>query len=453
MALITDPDNLNQGVEVTISTGAKTIKLNIAGNLSSDGVTGQCVFSFLKEEWRNDSTLNKFPFPMEQVTTKQFELIGGWDWADDATRYLIRSAGWAVKNTSGVIIEEWAGVISLGAIGSSDQVYFQQESNGAAVNFQLTGAVNQAVKIYGDASRGNINYRSYLKVFVRTQGKTYSQSQLSEIGVTTMTYEVYSFALTNQTDLKVVANDATIVGSAPYTGMSITWYAADQARSIGGTNYNFKVIINGNNGTAEQIYSFVQWALRQNSDIDAGAGTKTGKLADSLLRFTGDALTTLLQTEGGVYIDNFNNADINRLTFIDNTGTGRTFPFTAALTLEFNSNLVADTAAKYWVYFTNDDAGDNTGRDFGTANAIVVNNASGVAMTGDVSGASSVSLTFAYDANTQRGAASAGVDAPITVVAIGLNTAQYVVATGTIERSTANKVSLVAALERVYVNA
>ena len=50
MALITDPDNLNQGTEITLSTSGKTIALAVAGNLSNDGVTGQALYSFLKED-------------------------------------------------------------------------------------------------------------------------------------------------------------------------------------------------------------------------------------------------------------------------------------------------------------------------------------------------------------------------------------------------------------------
>jgi hypothetical protein len=73
-------------------------------------------------------------------------------------------------------------------------------------------------------------------------------------------------------------------------------------------------------------------------------------------------------------------------------------------------------------------------------------------MSGTVGGASSLSFSFDYDGNSQRGTASKGTDAPITVVAIGLSTGQYVKATGTIARSTSNLVSLVSSLERNYQN-
>jgi hypothetical protein len=61
-----------------------------------------------------------------------------------------------------------------------------------------------------------------------------------------------------------------------------------------------------------------------------------------------------------------------------------------------------------------------------------------------------VTHSFNYDSNVQRGAASAGTDAPITCVGIGLITGQFVRATGSIQRSTANSVTLTASLERNY---
>jgi hypothetical protein len=452
MPLITDPDNLNQGTEVTISTAAKTITLNVAGNLSSAGVTLKCLYSFLKEEWKSDANLIKYPFPMGPITDEQFELINGWDFADDPTRYLIRTGGWAVKDAGGVSLEEWAGIVTLGSLGGGDQVYFQQVNGGTSANVQLTGPVNQAVKVYGDGTHGSFDRRGYLKLLVREYAKSYASATLTDIGVTAMTYQVYRFPLANSADLKVTHNDAYLAANAPYTGMTITWYAAAQQRTIGGVARNFHVIIDGNNGTAEQIYEYVQKQLRQATDIDAGSGTQTGKIVSDMLRFVGDALTTLQAAEGGVYIDNFQPVDTNRLTFVDDTGTSRTYPFVAMLTVQFGENLVADAGAIFRVFFTNDDAGDNTGRDYGTATAIIAQDNSANPMSGNVGGSPSVQLSFAYDSNVQRGAASAGTDAPITVVGIGLATAQFVKATGTIQRSTSNVVSLVAPLERNYAN-
>lgn len=454
MALITDPDVIVSGAQyelagapsgtkiLTIDFTGKKIYLTKTGALSDDGITLKCIYSSLKEIWKNDGTAIKFPFPMTPITDEQME-VTDYSFGNDATRQLIRTGGWAEK-TGTTTNREYAGVVTLGSIGAGDQVYYRQASaDGAASNIVLTGPVNQAVQIYGDAANGNFNYRSYLKLFVREQAKTYATSSLTDIGVSAMTYQVYRFPLANGTDLKVTQNDTTVDAY----GVTITWYAVAQQRLIGATNRDFHVIINGNNKTAEEIYMAVQSALRKATDIDAGGGTKTGKITNELLQFVGDTLKTKSDSTGGVYIDNFQVSDTNRLVFVDDTGTERTFPYVASLTINFGANLVADANAIYRVFFTT-----NPGGNYGTTNAIIVDNAAGADMAGNISGSSSVQWSFAYDSNVQGGR-TAGTDASITAVAIGLDTGQFVSATGTIQKSTSNSISLVAALERNYQNA
>ena len=438
MALITDPDNLNQGTEITISTSAKTIALTVAGNLSNDGVTGQAFYSFLKEEWKNDASLIPYPFPMVSITPEQFEFIEGWKPANDTTRNLLRSAGWREINASDVVNREYMGVISLGNIDSSNTAYFAFSSDTSKTDFDFAGPVNQGIQTFGDATNGNFDKRSdTLTLYIRSQGNTYASATSTSIGLTALNYIANRFPLAEATDSKISASDVTIASTAPYTGMSITYGAV--TRSIGGVSYNFNIVVNGNNGTTQQIYEFVQYSFRLATDIDAGAGSQVGFLADDLMRFEGDTL----KTTTGVAIDNFLASDRNNLVFKDTGGTDRTFPFLATGTLSFNTNLVNDASAIFRMFFTS---------GFGTGSAIIVDDNSGTDISGNISGSSSVSFDFDYDGNNQGGR-TPGTDANVTVVAIGLNTAQYVSATATIGRATGQNISLVAPLERNYSNA
>jgi hypothetical protein len=234
--------------------------------------------------------------------------------------------------------------------------------------------------------------------------------------------------------------------------MSITWYAAAQTETgFTGGPADFHVIVDGASGTAEQIYEFVQAELRKASDIDDGSGTKIGKVTNSILRFVGDTLYTSLMPEGGTFVDNYLAVDKNRIVFVEDDGDERIYPYVAVLILNFGDNLKNDAAAKYWVYFTTTPDGD----DYGEATAILVNDGEAVpaAMTGDVSNNASISRTFDYDGNIQGGRTVAPPgDVNVTAVAIGLSTGQFVKATGTIAKSKANSVSLVAPLERNYSN-
>lgn len=454
MARITDPDSLNQNVEVTFITGSKTIQLDSSsGNLDADGVTLQALYSFTKEEWRTDSNLIKYQFPFISITEEQFELINGWDFADQTSKELIRDGGWAKKNNDGSSNQEYMNITSLGAFDDSlnDQAYYLQVDGGTPTDVVFNGEVNLAIQIFEE---GSFDYRTFFKIYLREQGKTYGFYDLiQEQNISALTYKKFALPLTNASDLKITSNDALIATGSPWVSMSISYEDLPVTRSIGGEDRYFSIVIDGNSGTAEQIYEFVQYSLRQPTDIDSGSGTVRGDTAEELLTFIGDTLRTLqISTGEGAYIDNFLAADTNRLEFTDDGGTVRRFPFVASGEIQFNDNLQNDSSASYFVFFTNDDDGDNTGRDFGTGDAIIINDNSGNPITGSVNAAASVEFDFDYDNNIQRGNASSGSDAPFTAVALGLNTAQYVVTNGSITRTTSNVINFVAALERNYSN-
>tara|TARA_R110001592_G_scaffold312723_2_gene588105 strand:+ start:38 stop:1351 length:1314 start_codon:yes stop_codon:yes gene_type:complete len=436
MTLIIDPDDLNLGVEINIDTAALTFTLNIAGNLSDDGVTGQALYSFFKEEWKTSSTLIAYEFPMESLTPEQFEFRKGWKPANDTTRNLLRSAGWRELSGTDAVLREYVGIVSLGNIDAGDTAYYAFASDSAKTDFDFPGVVNQGIQSFGDSANGNFDKRAeVLKLYIRIEGKLYGLSTTTEIGVGDLSYIAYRFPLSEAADLKITASDNTIDTTAPYIGMSITYGTV--TRPIGGTNYDFDVLIDGNSGTAEQIYEFVQRELRKSTDIDDGPGSVIGELADSLLAFVGDTLKT-----DNAYIDNFQANDTNRIIFGDDTGAEITFPFVAAGSLNFNGNLQGDSEAVFRMFFSS---------GFGTTSAILVEDNSGTPISGDVNGSASISFDFDYDGNSQGGR-TPGTDAAITVVAIGEDTAQYVLAEGVIARAVGQGISLVSTLERNYSN-
>jgi len=457
MAKIVDPDLLEQGTEITITPGVSgTITLNAgSGDLvAADGVTLQCIYSFLKEEWLTDSTLNKYSFPLVSITEESFELVNNWQWGDSNTKTYIRDAGWAWKDANGNSNEEWTNITTLGSFNNSaDKAYYIQEVGGTPSDMVYSDAVNEPVKIFGDAGYGDFDYRDYFKIYLREEEKSYdSYNLLTEQSLTALTYKKYAMPLSNALDIKTQDDDAAVVADASgfYGDVDVSYYSAAQSRTIGSNSYNFHVIIDGDFQEAEYIYTKIQYLLRQTGDINSGgtAGAVRGDTADELLEFIGDTLRTkYVAGHGGTYIDNYNTDDINRLEFIDDTNpsTPVTFPYTATGSFSFNDNLVNDSNAQYWMYFTSIGASA-----FGTDDAILVEDASSNTISGYAS-AASIPWTFDYDGNEQGGRTKA-TNAPVTVVALGLDTAQYVKTTHTITRATGQTISLVAALERNYSN-
>lgn len=726
------------------------------GGTVTDGATLQAIYSFLKEEWKTAGSgfvdLIQFIFPLESITREQFEIggatHGNFDWRDNDTRELIRTGGWAKLDSAGTTKQVYAGVITLGALDTDTQVYYQQvdSTSGTASdpkNFILTGPVNQAILVQ-DVDAGD-DFRTFLKIFARKKGKSYSQSQISDIGVSTLESIVNRFPVTHGDDPAIVDSDGDLAGGVkiyqtgvilntgtdytvtastasaqektftvsvaagdfqasgvtakdyinlkgtdaaldddffeiisvdsatqltllqeptvaipsetPITGIvysrrranersdgqiqniggsdlsgtltsassdfvssglaagdivgilasgstslnpnvgtykvlsitdlnnvvldtqdqpfpttlsaatfnfevyrpgmylqykkeeatdvaadatsglvfssaspdtiqrrdggnfstdgyvvggvirvgnaedagnigsyvisgistttttndtvslfqntTLTANAADTTATLSGENgflrapqsqnFSFNWRLFGNNGTLANCFQWLQKQLRRGanvalddsdfrtlSDISTASGVFRGDVTDLLMTFASPNGTTL-----NLFIDDLNANEKNNVTFEDVLGVGRNFAFLAVISISVNANIIDDNDTKLVVFFTNDDAGDNTGRDYGTDEAIIVQDTNGNDMIAGVSAditASPVNFEFDFDNNAQRGSASAGENAPVTIVAIGLNTAQYVSTAGTVTRQSTNTFSLVSALERNYSN-
>lgn len=473
MAKIVDPTDLSLDVngtpsteEVAIDTDAKTVQLRLAGNLDDDspgstsGVTLQCVYSFLKEEWKVDTTLNKFKFPFKAIYEAKFLWQYGWQPADAQTRDLLRDAGWQEITGS-----EKACIISLGSQYDTTQQGNYQQVTGfdqATTDFDKTGPVDEAIEIFDGGSN---DYRDYLKLYLRSWERTYSDyNLLTEQGFSALTYIAYRAPLANADDIKntgttqgyvdgvnepylhmdlqyyvgqlfdqaasgktYVADDVVRDGDTPARwarctvtgtiatptnpwatfGGTATWEAYPGEREIGTDNwyaFNRTVQYSGlaGNPDADELYKFTQNELTKaidvNTDPDADSyGTVNGEVGVRLAYYVGDTL----HSWPGVNFDDFDSNITNSIVLHDitvgsgiqygldsedvpNTSTERTYPFTAAGTMVFSSNLVNETNAdtRYVMYFKN--IAEQTGTGFtitGSAGANAVLNGTGMSIS------------------------------------------------------------------------
>lgn len=387
MAKIVDPDDLALIVngtasteEVEIQTDAKTIKFTTVGSItnaspgSTSGVTLQCGYSFLKEEWRTNATLNKFKFPIKAIYEAKFVLQYGWSWEAQTTRDVIRDAGY--QEIDG---REDACIISLGTqYDNTQQGYYQQIAgfDQSGTDFNKTGPLDEAVQIFDGASA---DYRDYLKIFLRVWQRTYADYEiLSEQGFSALTYIAYRAPLANADDIK---NDDSVTqafidgANEPYNQMALqyyvgslfetsavqsyalddviqdgvgrwarcttagsitageggaygsftgtaVWEAYPGERLIGASYYAFNRAIQYNGGstlpTKEQIYLYGQNELTKASDVNADPdtdtyGTVNGEVAVRLSYWVGDVLNSW----AGVNFDDYNSNDTNSIVLHD----------------------------------------------------------------------------------------------------------------------------------------
>jgi hypothetical protein len=539
MAKITDPDDIDVGTELTLDTAASTFTLNVAGSLvAKDGVTLQALYSKFVDLWTTAS-YNKFEFPMYAIDalSGQFQFgtdgqtFSGWKPADDATRQMLRDGGWSEYSNAGVLNRQYTGIVSLGNVSAGAQLYFQRDAADAATDFTFDDEVNEGIQVYGDASNGNFDKRTFFKGFVREYGQKYKDSVLADTGKTATGAYIVNMLLSNEDDLDITADDTDVSTLSPYTEINVKYFDGAYTKDVDSTtDRNFGIVIdvgthsgidgscssggstftsadggidltdydggtltihegsnagiypiNGTNATTvtlttgtfantvsnqsftlqratpvvatlQQIYTKVQYLLRQDANINTAAGTVNGKTASLLLNFVGPQLIcgfyapTNAQGGGsGVMVEGIRDADLNSITFYDNTATAREYPFASAGLLNFNAVLTAGGTSYYRMYFL-DLSGSN---DYGLTGAVTVNDADGNPIQGTITG-SSISFTFDYDGNTQGGR-TPGTDADVVIVAGNAGSAKPVVATGTITESKAISISLVAEQDRAYL--
>ena len=456
MAKIISKASLVVGTNLVVNETTRTIQLLEAGGLSfKDGVTWQALYSKIQDLWAT-STYQDSPMPVYGIDalSGQFQIgtdgstYSGWTFADTNTRNALRDGGWAEYNAAGTKVAEYCSFVGLGSItpATTCQPYYHLDAADSPTNFPFTDQFNVGIKVYDNVS---LDKRTYAKAFVREYGKKFKSSVLADTGSTSTGPFKQNFLVSNEDDLKITnllgavqATADTAMSGAPYNGITVAYYSANQTRSIGGSNYNFKIIIEGNGGTLEQIYAKVQYLLRQGTDINVGgtAGAKIGKIQSELLSFVGDTLVTAQS----VYIDDVLAADSNRVEFYDDSNTKRTNPYTAAGTLSFNTPLVG-AGSSYRLMFKDP---PGAGNDFGESAAITVNNASGTPITGTISGAS-IAFTYDYDGNAQGGY-TAGTDRNVVLIGIRPGSGKYVAAEGVLTRSKAIGIALTAEQDRVY---
>lgn len=476
MAKITDGDLLVVGTEITIDTTARTFTLIEAGNLvAKDGVTLQALYSKFIKLWET-SAYNQFPFPMYAIDAKsgQFEFgfdgsrYSDWRPANDTTRNMLRDGGWneyraagtpALDGTSdtGDLARRYVGIVSLGNVNAGAQLYYQTvDADGGQTNFVFQDEANQGVQIFGDATvdatTTTFNTQTFFKAFAREAGYTYATSTLADTGQTATGAYTVNVLLSNALDLNIVDTDSDIEtgpNAALYAGITVSYYTASQSIDINDAadNFDFRVIVDGNNATLQQIYTKIQYLLRQNTNINASgdAGTVTGQTADSLMRFVGSDLIC----SQSVFIQNLRAQDVNNVEFTDFGGTSRAYDFAATLTLNFNTFLTSGSTGYFTVYITDSEVGTN---DYGTSNAIILQDISLADIAGTIS-AGSLTFSIDYDNNSQGGRtdfSAATGQIPITVVAGNIGSAKPVVATGEISRTKTNSVTLTAEQDRAY---
>lgn len=454
MPMITDPDDLIVGTNITFNTSAKTFDfiasadgLTTNGLIAKDGVDANAIWSKFVDLWAT-ATYKPFPFPMNKIDNRSGQYVfgrdpggtyNGWKPGSDATRQMIRNGGWNEYSAAGVLNRIYFCAVLQGSVSVGSQCYYQKEAGGAALNYTYTDLPNEARQVFGDASNGNFDHRTFFKSFNRTYGYTFDDVSLTDISETASGPYKLPFGINTSADLNLTTDDTGVL-SAPYTGCTIAYNSSTSNTAIGAGSYPFKKYITHSGMSRFEIYTKMQYLLRQDSSINTGGtgGNVIGKTADLICWFVGPTLYSKAFFTPTA-------ADLNDVVFIDDNGVERIFPYASAGTQTFNAPLTAGGTGYYTMYYATTPGGD----DFGEGTAVIVKDKDGVNISGTIS-SGSIPFTFDYSNNVQGGYAG-GTDRDVVLTWGNPGYAKPGISLGTITQSKGISIAAVAEADPSYV--
>ncbi len=420
------------------------------------GTIGASDYSYF--QWNTDAKTDfQFPGPVnEGIQIYGDASNGNFDYSDggDSLKLFNRIQGKLYSSSNNTAI----GATTLGYITYRFPLSNATDLNITAPDSHISNIISSMTGLTGTGNGTVYTFDKTGHGFtqgerIRIVGATPSSlNGVHTIVATGFTANAFAIASTETTALSSI----TSIGSI-HTAITIDYLAGTEVHDVNEDTVNetYKYIITdaSSAATTDEIYEKIQYQLRQNSDISSGATSVTGTTADAVVAFVGSTLVG----EPGVYINGIADAIKNFVEYYQLSDTTKstkiTYPFIASGTISFGANAGSGDF-KYWVFYTSLPVG--TDNDYGQTNARIVKGADGNPISGTYSG-SAVNWSFKYDSETAdygSGAErTAGTDAPVTVVGIGLTGGQFISVTSTIRRQTGQSVLLAPANERNFQNA
>lgn len=256
------------------------------------------------------------------------------------------------------------------------------------------GASNEAFQFFSTKDDDGVNVlydkTDYFKIFTREEAKTYSEQDLGQIGVSELNYQAYRLPLASANDPNVTILDGdgatTGIATAEYAGIGVSFLQTPLTFQVGEPSYQFSIVIDADFQPLQTVYSKIQYLLRQNTRVLAGAsadgninslsGTefendfRLGAVQNLLLEFVGNDLFVRRNPEVfdisagsnlGIFITNVRAQDINSIFLYDDGAVAGSpalfFPFVSQGNLIFNDNFTNDNDSRFWVFYDEDAQG------------------------------------------------------------------------------------------------
>lgn len=216
------------------------------------GVTGQGVFSLMLDSFIAETSLYNTAFNLEMDGSGSLYLVDGAEGASDASIENIIRCGVGYLDSSGTPTAEWVSVLSIGDNTAGTTGEYQQVDGSGTTDARATGDFDETIKMYGDGTHGNFDYRGHLVFKYQRNGYTQTRVDVLDLfGITSLEPTLYVLPMTLTAISAATGDPAISITITDHTAAPIT---------KGGELFDYEVVDNGTN-SAESILREINYNL------------------------------------------------------------------------------------------------------------------------------------------------------------------------------------------------
>lgn len=271
---------------LTYTTDASWSRTNNELTVPTFGPSVRAVHSLMIDSFISETSLRNTAYNIQMNGPNSMFLVEDAEGATDGDIENMTAGGVRYISSADATTAEWCGVESIGTIPSGATGEYQQQDGSGTTDARTTGKFDELIKIYGDGTHGNFDYRSHLVLKFQING--YYQSRvdvLDTYGISTLEPSFYVVAMEPAATGITTGDPAISITIVDNTTTPVV---------VGGKSFDYEIQDGGTN-SAEDILREINY----NNSLDATYQSKDPfNWPDMVLEAGGNYETQYAEVEG-----------------------------------------------------------------------------------------------------------------------------------------------------------
>jgi len=194
---------------------------------------GRDFYSALIDAFIAQTALRNTAFDFKAVGPDSIFFLDDAEIVDSSSEDNWKGAGIRYLSSSDVVTAEWVSVKSAGTIPAGATGEYQQVDGSGTTDLRATGAVDQIIKVYGDATHGNFDYRGHLVVKYQVNGYREVRADVLDLaGVAALEPFEYSIAMEPVAINAATGDPAVSITVTDHGASPVTWNSKDWSITV-----------------------------------------------------------------------------------------------------------------------------------------------------------------------------------------------------------------------------